>query len=188
MEKNTIDFFNKLAVNWDSHSRLSARRIEELVDLCEVKANEKILDIGCGTGILDGELSKCGQLTAIDFSQEMIAVARKKYPSVDFRICDFYTFDERGFDIAIIFNAYPHFTDTAAFAKKLSRVLKTGGRFILMHDADSAAVNAHHAGLDGRLSRDLKSAREECAVFQAYFSITRVEEYTGMYFIGGQKI
>jgi len=49
----------------------------------------KILDIGCGTGDYLGKLAEIGHnVTGIDVDQEMISLAIKKYPDLNFKVMD----------------------------------------------------------------------------------------------------
>lgn len=50
-----------------------------------IKQGELVADFACGTGLNIPLISKCTQkITAIDFSEEMLAVARKKHPGFNF--------------------------------------------------------------------------------------------------------
>ncbi|MGI8634027.1 MAG: class I SAM-dependent methyltransferase, partial [Segetibacter sp.] len=82
---------------------------EDLVDLLAPKVNEKILDLGCGTGYLTNIIAEAGaKVTGIDSSAEMIGKAKSEYPNLNFRVLsatDFYF--EEPFD-AIFSNAVLH--------------------------------------------------------------------------------
>lgn len=49
----------------------------------------KVIDIGCGTGNLCGELSERTDVLGIDQSLEMITYAKKKYPKMNFTLGSF---------------------------------------------------------------------------------------------------
>ena len=54
------------------------------------KSNANILDIGFGTGILTTQLYNSGySITGIDFSSNMIGIAKKKMPQATLINCDF---------------------------------------------------------------------------------------------------
>jgi 2-polyprenyl-3-methyl-5-hydroxy-6-metoxy-1,4-benzoquinol methylase len=44
----------------------------------------RILDMGCGTGWLTGELAQLGEATGVDLSEGAIAMARSRYPQATF--------------------------------------------------------------------------------------------------------
>jgi SAM-dependent methyltransferase len=97
-----------------------------------IKAGERILDLGCGTGYLTSRSKKGAKVTGIDASPDMIAKAKESYPEVEFFVADGtnFHFDEK-FD-AVFSNA------TLALDKKCRMLaikcvykrLKPGGRFV----------------------------------------------------------
>lgn len=50
---------------------------------------QRVIDIGCGTGNLCGELSNTIEVLGIDQSLEMIEHAKSKYPKMNFKIGNF---------------------------------------------------------------------------------------------------
>ena len=53
--------------------------------------NLKILNAGCGNGFIAGQLAALGhKVLAVDISEDGIAIARKKYPSVSFAVRSIY--------------------------------------------------------------------------------------------------
>ncbi len=82
---------------------------EALIEMLEPKSDERILDLGCGSGQLTHQIAqKSKSVTGLDNSPEMIADARSKYASIDFRVGDasYFWFDEP-FD-AVFSNAALH--------------------------------------------------------------------------------
>ena len=62
-----------------------------------------------------------------------------------FRACDALSLDEgERFDAVVIYNAYPHFPDKPAMVKKVYRLLKPSGRFVVAHGIGREATNLHH--------------------------------------------
>ena len=82
---------------------------EQLIALLDPKENERILDLGCGSGQLTSKISeRAKEVIGIDKSAEMIADAKSKFPNIEFHVKDaehFY-FDEK-FD-SIFSNATLH--------------------------------------------------------------------------------
>ncbi len=105
---------------------------ESLVDLLEVKAGERILDLGCGTGHLTNEISQHGaEVIGIDASAEMVDSAKTAYPGIVFMEKDAtdFTFDDP-FD-AVFSNATLHWIHKAdQVIKCVYNCLKPGGRFV----------------------------------------------------------
>src|SRR5699024_12365283 len=94
--------------------------------------NEKILDIGCGTGDLTKKIAEKGAIpTGIDAYNEMIETAKQKYSDITFIKADAtsYRSDEK-FD-AVLSNAALHWlTDPESVIKTIASALSSGGRYV----------------------------------------------------------
>lgn len=104
-----------------------------LMDLLSPKADERILDVGCGTGQLTAKIGElCHEVVGIDASAEMIAEARSLYPTVLFKVADAANFSlEESFD-AVFSNAALHWvTDYKNAITCMYTCLKPGGRLVL---------------------------------------------------------
>ena len=166
MSNATVDpriaFFNDLARRWDEDEQSpdeTVRRVAELADDLGIPSGADVLEVGCGTGQLTAwlaERASPGRVVAVDFSPAMLAKAQAKDIPAEFRQADVCSDDlgEACFDLVLCFHSFPHFRDQAAALGNLARVLKPGGRLVVMHLASSAAINAFHAGVDGAVSVD----------------------------------
>ncbi len=102
-----------------------------------------VLDLGCGTGRHSIWLAAAGaKVTAIDFSEGMLAEARKKpgAESVRFLSYDLHNplpFDAGSFDVVVSGLVLEHLKDLNSFFAEAHRVLETGGRAVVsaMHPA-----------------------------------------------------
>lgn len=115
----------------DKHSFVSQFG-ENVLELLDVKPGESILDIGCGTGDLTKQIQEKGaDVLGTDFSAEMIAQARFKYPTVNFDVADAASFTvEYPYD-AVFSNAALHWVHNAGgVIKSVYEALKPGGRFV----------------------------------------------------------
>jgi trans-aconitate methyltransferase len=94
---------------YDSKHDFVAKYGEDVVDVLDPKAGERILDLGCGTGMLTELIAKKGaQVVGIDSSFEMIKKAKLQYPSVEFQVMNAEDFHfTKKFD-AIFSNAALH--------------------------------------------------------------------------------
>jgi len=106
---------------------------EELIKLLDPQKNEKILDLGCGTGQLTAKLSRrAPKVIGMDKSPEMIEEAKSNFPELNFNVGDAtnFNFDEK-FD-AIFSNATLHWvTDFRRAIESMSGNLKNGGRMVV---------------------------------------------------------
>jgi ubiquinone/menaquinone biosynthesis C-methylase UbiE len=165
-----VSFFDNLADSWDKLAVHPPERVEFVLATIGVREGYRVLDVGCGTGILSPWLSQAvgpsGKVVAVDLSPRMIALAREKrrLPNVEYRVVDFLDLapaDGR-FDLVMVYSAFPHFFDRTAFFAKAVSLLEPGGLLAIAHIESRATINAFHdrAGL---LSLDLSPVEELAA-------------------------
>ena len=105
-----------------------------------LQGNERILELGCGTGQLwfenyDQLPSSCS-LVLSDFSQEMLHYAKKNLKSLDcsmkFEIIDaeVIPYEDQTFDLVLGCHMLYHVPNIKQALKSIRRVLKSGGFFI----------------------------------------------------------
>jgi SAM-dependent methyltransferase len=125
------------------------------LDLLDPKPGERILDVGCGDGVLTKKIAERGaQVTGIDNSLEMISAARAK--GVDALAVDSADMHfDAGFDAAFSNAALHWMLDKEAVAAGIFRALKAGGRF------------AGEMGGEGNL-RKLRDALDDELVIRGY--------------------
>lgn len=191
-QEQTINFFNKLAPQWDTMVKKDQEKINTLFNLIQLKENSKVLDIGTGTGILLPEILKTNprELVAIDISDEMIKVAQNKEENngTKFIVGDFCEFEDSGYDLLICYQAYPHFEDKAKFIKNLSNCLIPGGRFVIFHPDSKEIINNRHKGEEvSKLSDSLHCAYDEANRFAKFFNIDMLLDTDDFYMISGTK-
>ena len=176
MNENIKEFFNNIAINYVHDD---SKLIEDLLDSLFLEKCPRILDLGCGKGIISEKLAlrNKGEVVALDFSSEMIKYAKEKIknPKVTFVNEDFYEFDSKPFDAIICFDAYPHFMDVDGFVSKANELLKGDGLLAIIHDIGRPQLNEHHKRSAGAVSRLLKEPSEEVKPFLKYF--TPIELY-----------
>ena len=181
MEKNAvIEFFNRLAPEWDADMERNEDVIRTILD------NACVLE---GADVLDDYLARrVGSLTGIDISPEMAKRAKAKFPEVTVIAGDAeeYPFG-REFDVVMIYNAFPHFPDPARAVEKLARLVKKGGRFSIAHGMSRDAINAHHSGAARDVSNGLPEACELAKLFEPWYDVDVVISDDRMYQIAGTK-
>ncbi|WEK41867.1 MAG: methyltransferase domain-containing protein [Candidatus Sphingomonas colombiensis] len=101
-----------------------------VVALLGPRAGERILDIGCGDGVLTAAIAAAGaEVIGVDSSPEMIAAARER--GLDARVMGGEALDFDGeFDAAFSNAALHWMRDAAAVARGVARALKPGARFV----------------------------------------------------------
>jgi SAM-dependent methyltransferase len=125
--------WERVADKYDSTWASSTRQfIAPLLDAAAVFAQMSILDVGCGPGYVSAAAAERGAApVGLDFSAEMIAIARKKFPGIEFRQGDAQNlpFAEATFDRVVANFALLHLSNPERAMSEAARVLKTGGRF-----------------------------------------------------------
>ncbi|BCN30854.1 class I SAM-dependent methyltransferase [Anaeromicropila herbilytica] len=136
MEKKTEQSritYNKMALEYNSSPEGSYTRAHkaELIKKVLVKNGDTILDVACGNGYLLAELSKKAKVNAIgvDISENMIAVAKKRYPDSTFlaQPCFPLNFDNMSINVITVSCAFHHFEQPQGFADECMRILKNDG-------------------------------------------------------------
>jgi trans-aconitate methyltransferase len=104
----------------------------DLLQLLEPRSDERILDVGCGTGQLTADIARTGaQVIGLDYSPDMLANAHKNFPDLTFVLGDAARFEfPESFD-AVFSNAALHWVkDAAGAARSIAGALRPGGRFV----------------------------------------------------------
>lgn len=96
-----------------------------------------ILNLGCGTGMHDLELSKRGyEMTGLDLSEEMIKIAKKRCPEINFIVGDMSNFNiDKKFDAVIcMFSSLGYLIEDKQiedFLKSVKKHLNKNGLLII---------------------------------------------------------
>jgi trans-aconitate methyltransferase len=127
-----------MADRWDSalyedrHSFVW-KRGADLLELLDPRPDERILDLGCGTGHLTAQIAeRTADVRGLDSSPSMIAQARQNYPKLKFMLADARNFEMAEPVDAVFSNAALHWIqDAGAVVQSVAGALRTGGRFVL---------------------------------------------------------
>jgi demethylmenaquinone methyltransferase/2-methoxy-6-polyprenyl-1,4-benzoquinol methylase len=164
---NRKDFFNKCACSWDNDkNKLDLHKIKTaVIPLLDLKDDDTILDVACGTGIFIETLKekyKDIKVTGIDFAQNMIDKAMRKFPDTNFIVTDVVSlpFGNNAFDKVMCLNAFPHFEDKFQAIKEIARVLKKDGLLLLAHTNSKSNTDNHHKNVGGLIAEDLLPCNE----------------------------
>lgn len=189
-QNDVIDFFNKLAPHWDEQLVKDECIINTIFDNARIGKGNDVLDVACGTGVIIPDYIKrnTGSITAIDISDEMLKIAKNKYPQVNFICGDAESYDfDKMFENIMIFNAFPHFPNPENLIKTLSGYLKPNGTLTVAHDMSRDKINNHHKGTASKVSIGLPSSDELAKIFSKYLDVNVNISNDYMYQVTGIK-
>jgi SAM-dependent methyltransferase len=94
----------------------------------------RVLEVGCGLGNLIADL-KGSKVCGIDFSAEVIRLARRRHPGLDLRVADVERdpLPEGPFDVVILSDVLGHLDDVQQAMERIRAVLAPGGRIIVTY-------------------------------------------------------
>jgi ubiquinone/menaquinone biosynthesis C-methylase UbiE len=129
-------------IAYDRTSRWPIFSLERSVVINALKREKvegALVDIGSGAGYLEAQIKRrypALKVAGLDISAEMIAVSKRNWANSDI---DFITGDaqnmplpESSIDIAVSSLSLHHWADPSQVFREIKRVLKPGGRFIIM--------------------------------------------------------
>lgn len=114
-------------------------------------AGEHVLDVACGTGTSTAAIAKRGaRVVGIDFSEGMIAEAKRRHPALEFVAGDAQAlpFGDEEFDAVTVSFGLRNVADPHAALDEMYRVLKPGGRVVITEFSTPpvAIVRATYSG------------------------------------------
>ncbi len=133
-DNNQEELFDEYAYDWWNRTgnykllhKLNPLRLKYITSRLDIK-NKKILDIGCGGGILSEELSKMGAIvTGIDSSKKSIIIAKEHAKEQDLEIeyingsiLDVSNLGE--YDCVVCFEMIEHIHDQKKLIKKIGNI------------------------------------------------------------------
>ncbi|MBU0925413.1 class I SAM-dependent methyltransferase [bacterium] len=130
--------FDNVAKDWESKpSRVQTAKssVDNIKDIIDLKPNFKILDYGCGTGLIGFGLStETNTVIGMDYSAGMVEKFNKKANELGFsniravqHNINEQELPQNEFDLIAISMTLHHIKDTNMFIKKAKDALKTGG-------------------------------------------------------------
>ena len=137
------------------------------LDLLQIAPGERVLDVGCGTGVVTRAVARrvapTGRVVGVDPSPIMLAVAREiaeregVAEQIEFRVGDARTLpvEDAAFDVVLAITALSHTSDAERAIPELLRAVRPGGRVGIFDIDPESWIIAHP---DRALTRRIASA------------------------------
>jgi SAM-dependent methyltransferase len=134
MYEQLADYYDEI-YHFKNYQKES-EKIESLIQQHKRSSGTNLLDVACGTGNHIGYLKQRYTVEGLDFSPEMLRIARKKHPDILFHMGDMTSFKlENRFDvITCLFSAIGHVKTKARLiraVRNMANHLQRGGLMIL---------------------------------------------------------
>jgi ubiquinone/menaquinone biosynthesis C-methylase UbiE len=150
------DFFDARAAIWDEEvAEKDPSRLAAMVARLNIHPGADVLDVGTGTGVLVPflleKIGPGGSLVCLDFSEEMLKIARSKgfRGNIRYLCTDIENSGLPGdsFDAVVCYSVFPHFHDKPKALREIYRLLRKDGRLFICHTSSRQAINEVHRSL-----------------------------------------
>ncbi len=198
MDEIRRKYFDSFVDEWDKmFTAEDLELLEFLIDSFNIKEGSMVADLGCGTGVLFDlvrrRVGSEGMVIGIDYCSRMLRKARLNFP-----FDNIYTIDSDvenlplksdTFDYAITFAAFAHFPKPVEVMKEVSRILKKGGQFYIIHLLSSEEFKDYHHQIGGPVAEDRLPSRDEMENLfsKGNFVDIKITDHPGMYLAQGIK-
>jgi SAM-dependent methyltransferase len=160
------DYYDRRAAEYDATSWeiLDPSEREAVEGFVAALSQGRVLDIGCGTGYLTRLLR--GSVVAVDQSEDMLGLARRRVPSAEFLCLDVppLPFADCSFDLAFSSAVYSHLETESERAAFVAEALRVAHELVVLEQVWRAGREPE--------SWELRRLRDgsEYRVFKRYFT------------------
>lgn len=185
--------FDKLASLDDRHWMIYAKKVFTEPYLGR-RGGKRILDAGCGTGSMLGYFSGWGEAVGLDSSSYALSLAKRSAGDADVTLVEAdaakIPFPDGHFDVVTLYDVLYHraVKDEASVLKECVRVLKNGGRLIVVDSAfkflrtsydDEAHVARRYTltEMRGKITKSGLKVRKSSYIFFFLFPVVAVLRY-----------
>lgn len=165
--------------------------IDRIVEAAQLSGNERILDLGCGPGIVTEALALLAkEVIAFDLTPEMLSQARQRCEKRGLKNVTFHLgeaerlpFENEAFDVIIARLAVHHFLDPSVAISNMTRVLKNRGKIVLAdivsseNSGEAELHNALEVLRDPSHSKMLSISELKEEIIATYLTITKEDSW-----------
>ena len=178
------------AAEFDRRSTIEGIRgslTNKMIEALSLSGNEWVLDVATGTGRIARPLSKhmkAGHIVGVDQALAMLDVGHQhKQPiscySQSAGAADALPFKSSSFDRAFVSFSLHHFGNPSGVVKEVMRVLKSGGRFVVLDPVIEEAKDPVDVALEARINQVFRRTHGPEFRFHTASSIQRLLSKAG---------
>lgn len=192
----TREYFDALSYRWKAKASSDSNKISRLLSRLDWQRCQRLMDVGCGTGVLFPHLKHLMRadaiIFAVDFAEKMIQeAARTKYSGIEL-LCGctrYLPFRDSTLDRIIAFQVMPHVQGKEKALQEYWRILRPYGDLVIMHIHGSSEINAIHETVGGLVQNHTLPPAQQMILMlkQANFLISDAVDCRGEYFVRGIK-
>jgi SAM-dependent methyltransferase len=122
------------AEDWATSEEQQLPTYDEAFRRVGIVQGQRVLDIGCGTGVFVRAASDRGaDVSGVDSSEALIGLARKRVPDADLRVADMEAlpFGDDAFDVVTGFNSFFFAFDMVEALREARRVARPGAPVVI---------------------------------------------------------
>ena len=164
-------------------SQIRADLAEKLAEMLVLQGDEQILDLATGTGRVarpvSKRLAKGGRIIGVDQALAMLDVGHQHEEPIPVYYqsageADALPFKSNSFDRAFVSFSLHHFGNSEGVVKEVLRVLKNGGRFVVLDPVIEEAKDAVDVALEAKINQVFRRTHGENFRFHTASSIQRM--------------
>ena len=168
-------------------SKVRAELAEKLADMLSLEGNEVILDVATGTGRVARPVAKRlkgGCIIGVDQALAMLDVGHRHEDLIpayylSAGTADALPFKSNSFDRAFVSFSLHHFGNAAGVVQEVLRVLKNGGRFVVLDPVIEEAKDSVDVALEAKINQVFRRTHGDDFRFHTASSIQRLLSKAG---------
>ena len=140
------------AEDWARNEEQQLPTYEEAIRQIGLEAGQRVLEVGCGSGVfLRAAADRGADVAGLDASEALLELARRRVPEAELRAGDlqFLPYENDAFDAVAGFNSFFFASDIVAALAEAGRVAKPGAPVVIQvwGRPDRSALTALHPAL-----------------------------------------
>lgn len=174
---NLKETYNRIAEDWvRDHDKDTWGKAGADMFLSFLPKGSTILDVGCGGGIKTNYLANQGYAASgVDFSEKMIEIAKRDYPTLQFAVLDMYNIDTYSQTVDGIF------VQAALLHIEKARVLEVLGKMKNKLNPGGVIYIAVKAMRNNGIEEEVKTENDYGYDYKRFFSYFTLDELKGYF-------